>query len=703
MKPARPRPRSRPAPHPQPKLRTSGAPARRPLPVLDDLGVAAVVLDARGRIALWSPQAEQLFGYAAPEVLGRSVLRLLAAESDAAEVRRLFEVVMQGAGHWEGGFPVRRKDGGSTLVEVRAMRLHDALGRPYALGLVSDRAAAVRLERDLALSGRLVSQTPVGLAVMDTELRCVAVNPALAAVSGAPAARFVGRSGADALPFLDRAEFLAAAAEVLATGQPVLDRTGTAPARSDGRQARAWSVSFYRLDDAQGTVLGLAASAVEVTDRHREHQELERGRRRLALVADASLHIGTTLDLARTAEELAQLCVPEVADIAAVDVIDALLPGHRRSESTTGGTCFRALAVAADHPGPATEAADPPGEAAEYGEDRLVTRCARTGRPVHLRTVGPGDLDRIARSSEASALLAEAGVHSYLAVPLIARGEVLGVLDLKRAGNPDPIEEDDVLLAIELAARAAVAIDNARWYQRARNTAATLQRGLLPSPGATRPGLEIAYRYQPADQADEVGGDWFDVIALPGGRTGLAVGDVMGSGIEAATTMGRLRTAGYTLAGLGLPPARLLHHLDRIAEEIGPQIATSLFGIFDPATGELRMADAGHPPPVLLGPGRSPELLAVEPGVPLGVGGGVYRTLTARLLPGETLVLYTDGLVENRAEHIDEGLASLLELSAGLAEVPLPELCDRLMGRLRHRRHSDDVTVLAARAVGPAG
>ncbi|MFJ1705524.1 SpoIIE family protein phosphatase [Kitasatospora sp. NPDC088346] len=670
------------------------SPSRRPLAVLDELGVAAVMLDENGRIALWSPQAERLFGYRAEDVLGRSAIKLLAEDRDTAEVARLFDGVMRGEGYWAGGFPIRHRDGGSTLAEVRAMRLHDETGRAFALGLVTDRAAAVRLERDLALSGRLVSQTPVGLAALDTDLRCVAVNPALAAMNQSSADRHLGRSGADALPFLDPEDFRATATAVLATGQPVVDRKATS-------RTSAWSVSFYRLDDAQGTVLGLAVSVVDASERHREHLELERSRRRLALVADASLHIGTTLNLDRTAEELARLCVPVVADVAAVDVIDALLPGHRRSEVAAGATCFRALAVASDAAGPATAAADRPGEAAEYGEDRLVTQCARTGRPVHLPTVGPEDLPRIARSAEAAALLAEAGVHSYLAVPLIARGEVLGVLDLKRAGNPEPIGEDDVLLATELAARAAVSIDNARWYQRARNTAVALQRGLLPSPADARPGLEIAYRYRPADEVDEVGGDWFDVIPLPGDRTALAVGDVMGSGIEAATTMGRLRTAASTLAGLGLPPARLLHHLDRITAGLGPQIATSLYAIFDPGAGELRLAGAGHPPPVLVGVGRGPELLRVDPGVPLGVGGGDYRTLTTPMRPGDTLVMYTDGLVESRVEDIDQGLRSLLDLLGDLGAAPLPELCDRLMDRLRNRRHSDDVTVLAVRVAPP--
>ncbi|MYS44727.1 GAF domain-containing protein, partial [Streptomyces sp. SID5998] len=191
----------------------------------------------------------------------------------------------------------------------------------------------------------------------------------------------------------------------------------------------------------------------------------------------------------------------------------------------------------------ALEAADPPGQIASYGPDRLVTRCVRTGQPVLVAHVKDEDLTCIARSPEAAVLLGRAGVHSYLAVPLIARGEVLGALDLKRTHNPRPFGEDDVLLARELASRAAVQIDNARWYQNARDTALTLQRSLLPRHPSVTGGLEVASRYQPAGATIEVGGDWFDVIPLEDDKTALVVGDVMGSGISAAATMGRLRTA----------------------------------------------------------------------------------------------------------------------------------------------------------------
>lgn len=322
-----------------------------------------------------------------------------------------------------------------------------------------------------------------------------------------------------------------------------------------------------------------------------------------------------------------------------------------------------------------------------------------TGVPVLVEHVGSGDLARIARSPEAAELLARAGVHSYLAVPLIARGEVLGALDLKRDRNPLPFDGDDVLLATELAARAAVSIDNARWYQSVRNSAVTLQRSLLPGAPPERAGLEVAARYQPAQASSEVGGDWYDVIPLPDDKTALVVGDVMGSGIDAAATMGRLRTATCAFADLDLPPAQVLRHLDRITAGLEHYIATCLFAVHDPALGRCRISNAGHLPPVRVPVDGPAELLDVPPGVPLGVGGGTFGTSKVPFRPGDRLVLYTDGLIETRHEAIDERLALLVGLLDDLRG-PLEETCDRLLQALRRPGAPDDVALLIARSTG---
>ncbi|MFD9321401.1 SpoIIE family protein phosphatase [Streptomyces sp. NPDC060053] len=668
-----------------------------PSGLLDVLNVASVVLDTQGRIALWSPQAEELFGYSANEALGRYAAHVMVHERHVDLVVQLFADVMATGESWAGAFPILRKDGATRLVEFRNMRLMDDRGDVYALGLATDRTTVRRLERDLALSTRMVAQSPNGLAVLDSDLRYVSVNPALERINGVPAADHLGRTIHEVLPRLDAEALEAAARQVLRTGEPLLDRSTVGRTPADPDEDHAWSLSLYRLEDARGTVLGVAVSVVDVTDRHRAAVEAEAARRRLAVIADASARIGTTLDLERTAVELADVAVPELADVAAVDLLDAVMAGRRTSLGPAESAVIRALAVrAADEPD-ALRAADQPGQVARYAPDRLVTECVRSGRPVMVAQVKDEDLGRIAHSPEAAALLARAGVHSYLAVPLIARGEVLGALDLKRTRNPLPFGRDDLLLARELAARAAVQIDNARWYQSARTTALTLQRSLLPSHPPVTGGLEVASRYQPAGATTEVGGDWFDVIPLPDGKTALVVGDVMGSGIDAAATMGRLRTATTTLASLDLDPAVLLEHLDRITQGLDHSIATCVYAVHDPRLGRCRIANAGHLPPVRVRPGRPPELLDLPTGAPLGVGGVPFSTTDVDFAPGEQLVLYTDGLVETRTHSLDERLEALLALLDDPAR-PLEEVCDLLLSALHHPANHDDVALLVARA-----
>jgi len=673
----------------------------RPSGLLDVLRVASVVLDTEGRIVLWSPQAEELFGYGAREALGRYAAQIMVHEEHLDLVVRLFAEVMRTGRSWAGAFPIRRKDGGTRLVEFRNMRLLDDRGKVYALGLAVDQATVRRLEQEVALSNRIVAQSPIGLAVLDGDLRYVSVNPALERMNGLPAGEHLGRTMPEVLPRVDAEEVEESARRVLETGLPAVDRSMTGRTPADPDDDHAWHVSLYRLENTLGTVLGVAVSVVDITEQHRANTEAESARRRLAVIADATARIGTSLDLERTAGELADVAVPELADAAAVDLLEAVAQGRRSALGPTEDAVIRALAVRWVATPDVLSAADPPGLVTRYAPDRLITECVRTGLPVMVPHVDDEDLARIARSPEAAALLARAGVHSYLAVPLIARGEVLGALDLTRTRNPRAFDEDDLLLARELASRAAVQIDNARWYQSARDTALTLQRSLLPSHPPVTGGLEVASRYQPGGATSEVGGDWFDVIPLEDGRTALVVGDVMGSGIPAAATMGRLRTATHTLASLGLDPAVLLEHLDRITAGLDQALATCVYAVHDPRERRCTIANAGHLPPARVRAGHAAELLDLPTGVPLGVGGVGFSTTTVELGPGDRLVLYTDGLVETRRHALDERLDRLL----GLLDRPghsLEEVCDLLLGALREPDNVDDVALLIARATTPA-
>ncbi|OXY87429.1 SpoIIE family protein phosphatase [Streptomyces diastatochromogenes] len=675
--------------------RSTAGPAAPPSGLLDLLSVAAVVLNTTGQVVFWSPKAEELFGYTAAEALGQYAAPLTVHEEHRDEVIKLFAEVMESGTDWAGAFPIRHKDGSTRLVEFRNMRLLDDLGDTYVLGLAADQAAVERVERDAALAMRLVSQSPVGLAILDPDLRYLAVNPALERITGQSAAERLGRPVGEVLTFLDT-DPEARLRRVLETGESVVDRDIVCRPPADPDHEHAWSVSYYRLEDSGGRVLGLAYSVIDVTERHRANAEAAQARQRLALIARASASVGTTLDLETTARELADVVVPVLADVAAVDVLDSALEG--RTAPHEGPAFFRALAVSAADSTEAVSAADPPGGAARYDSDRLITQCVRTRQPVLVPHTTRGDLERIARHGEAAALLAAAGVHSYLAVPLVARGEVLGALDLKRTRNPTPFDDDDAFLACELAARAAVCIDNARGYQTQRHAALTLQRSLLPEPPSHLPGLEVACRYQPAGATSEIGGDWFDAIPLRGDKTALVVGDVMGSGINAAATMGQLRTAARAFAELDLAPAEALRHLDHLTEGIEQTIATCIYCVYDPHQGQCRICLAGHLPPALMRAGHAAQLLDLPTGAPLGVGGVPFEATTIDFHPGDELALYTDGLVESRSAPIDSRLDALLDALTATRGHDPERTCDRILEILRPPGGEDDVALLIARA-----
>ncbi|MFD6875031.1 MULTISPECIES: SpoIIE family protein phosphatase [unclassified Streptomyces] len=483
------------------------AAASGPSGLLDVLGVAAVLLDAEGRIDLWSPQAEDLFGYTAEEALGEFAGRLLIHEEHLAVVLDMFAQVMAGKGNWAGTFPIRHKDGSTRMVEFRNMRLLDSQEEYYALGLAADQATVRQVERDLALSARLVVQSPIGLGVLDTDLRYVSVNPAEERLNGVPAAEHIGRHVHEVLPAVD-ASFEAAMREVLATGIPIVDQYTVGRTPADPDNDHAWSISFYRLEAPNGNVLGVATSSVDVTERHRA------------------------------------------------------------------------------------------------------------------------------------------------------------------------VEEQ-------------------------RHTALTLQHSLLPHTPPRRPGLEVATRYRPAQATMEIGGDWFDVIPLRDDKTALVVGDVMGSGVGAAATMGQLRTATRTLADLDLDPAQVLHHLDHITEGLDT-IATCVYAVYDPRTAQCHLSLAGHLPPVLLRPDGTRRLLDLPTGAPLGGCGVAFHTTSLAIGAGEQLVLYTDGLVETRDDPIDTRLGVLLD-ALDDPHRSLDDTCEQLLKTLRHPGDHDDVALLIARATPTAG
>ncbi|WP_440580565.1 SpoIIE family protein phosphatase [Streptomyces sp. PT19] len=668
-----------------------------PSGLLDLLGVAAAVLDDEGRITLWSPEAERLFGYSSAEALGRYAADLLIDPPHRSQVLDLFARVLSGES-WAGGFPIRCKDGTVRQTEFRNVPLQDDQHHAYALGIATDQKQLRELETGLALTSRLFHHAPFGVAVLDPDLRYMLVNPVLEKIHGKPAGETVGRHPSEVIPVPDTSRIEAAMHRVLATGEPLLNQStlSTTPSDPDPRAEHAWSASYYRLQDQRGHILGVAVTVVDDTERHRAAAEAGRVRGRLATLAEAGMRIGSSLDLDRTAHELADIAVDDLADVAAVDVLDVIFTAADPAVPDTGqGTAFRPLAVAARPPTDAVRAADPVGESVIYAADRLVTQCVRTGRPVLVPQLTAESFRRLGTRPD-SGILDRAGAHSYLAVPLRAHGCVLGALSLLRVHDPRPFDEDDRDFAVELADRAAICVDNARWYRHERDTALALQRSLLPHRAPDRPGLGIATRYRPADDTSEIGGDWYDVLPLAGDGTALVIGDVMGSGATAAATMGQLRTATRALARLDLPPGAVLSGLDSLAEDLDSSFATCTYLTCRPAAGTCEIATAGHLPPVVIRPDGTTGLIDPAPGPPLGIGGTTFTTHRFTLAPGSRVLLYTDGLVETRTDPIDDRLQLLLDLLTRHAHRELEDTCDLLLEELRHPGSRDDVALLLA-------
>jgi serine phosphatase RsbU (regulator of sigma subunit)/anti-sigma regulatory factor (Ser/Thr protein kinase) len=421
---------------------------------------------------------------------------------------------------------------------------------------------------------------------------------------------------------------------------------------------------------------------------------------RLALLNEASSRIGSTLDIGQTAAELVDVAVPRLADSAGVLIEQRLLTEDQHSDrDTDGAAVMRRLAVGVA--GPDSEQwreAFPIDEVMVYPAWTPYAQCMATRRSIMFGRLESELAEGIGRKVwQRETVFQLLDGTSFLVVPLKARGEVLGFVVLTRRPDSPEFGDQDIALAEELAARAAVCIDNARLYDRERRTALTLQSSLLPTDLRTPLGLEIAHRYLPASDLTGVGGDWFDVIPLPGSRVALVVGDVMGHGTRAAATMGQLRTAVRTLAALDLPPAEVLHRLDQMTQDLdATQIATCMYATYDPVGRGWAFARAGHVPPIILRPDGSTAVLELPPGLPLGIGDQHFETRELRLPAGATLVLCTDGLVESRERDIDAGIAALRETLSG-SQAGLEEMCDTTIEALRPNHDRDDIALLMAR------
>jgi PAS domain S-box-containing protein len=666
---------------------------------------AYAVVDERGVVTSWSPGAQRLLGYGAGEVCGHSGVGLLGERGDA---RRL--VLPREGAVALGEVRLRHRDGTPVEFALWAQRLECASGGWHWL-LRGDSADTVR-RRDLgyAVLRALFTDSPFLIDVFDTRLRFLAQNDAQSRAAGFPD-DFFGRTMREIAPsgLLDLEALEARQRQVLTTGRALVSVEVRGRTPDDPDRDHIWSETIVPLRSRSGAVIGLAHAVFDAS-------EQVRGRERLALINDASTRIGSTLDVLCTAQELTDIAVPRFADLAYVNLLDPVFGGD---EPTTGpvdaDVALRRAASSTIPEGPAgtgvaTGAADP----FAAGAGNLVARTLRSGESLLL--TGEELYAELRGVDPARAALVRAhGVHSWLLVPMYARGAALGAVVFMRFKRVHPFERDDVLLGEELAARAAVCIDNASRYTREQTKALALQRSLLPQRLPVLGAVETCSRYLPARGHAVLSGDWFDVVPLSSARVALVVGDVrMEGGVHAAVTMGRLRTAVRTLADLEVPPEEVLDHLDdqvnRFQDERGGRLAGAaagtvacLYAVYDPVSRRCALAQAGHPPPLRVTSDGRAELLGGPGGPPLGLGGAPFESHETPLEDGDLLVLFSDSLVETPERSGDAGLALLRTVLSDpeLSSSPkLDDICDAVLQWMLPTPPQDGVALLLARVHG---
>ncbi|MFJ2717173.1 SpoIIE family protein phosphatase [Streptomyces sp. NPDC087437] len=681
----------------------------------DYIKVASFSIGPDGHVDQWSLRAERLFGIPAERAVGMDPIEAFVDPDLREHGQRKMAEILDGR-EWTGVVPFRIPDdedgrrGEEGLAEVYVMPTTTVEGDRAAVCTVVDVRTLRRIETDLAASQAIFGQSPFGFLLIDTDLKVRRANERFASIFGGSPDDHRGRGVHDYLPRGEAERVTATLRRVLENGQSITDMhvSGFVPG-TDGR--RHWSVNLYRVHSGSGRTIGIAWLGTDITARRDAAREAAAARRNLALLNEAGARIGNSLDLETTARELLDVVVPGFCDLATVDLYQGLLVGDETPPGLADGSAeLRRVAFASAVSGApfgGTGAHVELGAVHHYPFNSPRADALRTARP----TTVPGEDGGL--------------VQTTLAVPMVAQDTVVGLAQFARTKGSEPFGQRDRDLAVELAARAAVCIDNARLYRREHERALILQRSLLPPGDPEASGLDIACRYLPGSAAtgrpSEVGGDWFDVIELPGHRTALVVGDVMGRGLRAAVAMGELRTAVRTLALLDLEPAEVLSQLDEIARGLGAPggvqqatraarrpreadlsevyLATCIYAVYDAVTRRCTFANAGHLPPVLVEPGESALMLDVPPGMPLGVGGEPFEEVEVELPEGALLALYTDGLVESRDHPLDEGLQAFVGALTDPSR-PLEDVCDHILNTLGSHHGEDDIALLMARVQG---
>ncbi|MCZ4605876.1 SpoIIE family protein phosphatase [Streptomyces sp. Lzd4kr] len=685
---------------------------------------ATAVVNADGTVVAWSPEAEALLGHRARDILHRPFTDLLADGPDG-----IGDALQRANESGFGPVPVtlRHLDAGVLPGKVSAtVLLAMAEGHQWLVRLTPERGQTP--DYHAALFDALLHRAPVALAVYNADLRCVLQNSELQRISGLADAQRLGRTTSETLRGIAGRAVEQRQREVLESGHPRTDEVrGTTPA--DPSREHVWADSMFPLRDDHGEVVAVAQAILDVTER-------VHARERLGLVAEVGSRLGSTLDLRLTTAELAAATVPRFADTTCVHLLEEVLRGGATVPGPVGPHAVMRCAAVRPEQSVSSAGADP------AAPDTAVSAvCACGSGPAQLQALtsgavttrsgelGAADEPGAAGVAAGSASAPRPDGYSHVYVPIVTRGITLGVVTFARGKSRERFERDDLLLAEEIVARAAVSIDNARRYSRERATALALQRSLLGHIEAGPSAVDVAAHYRPAVGELGLGGDWYDVIPLSGARVALVTGDVVGHDLAAAATMGRLRTAVRTLAELDLEPSDLLARLDdavrrmddersmspdgeRAVPQEGQEGAsagaahaegavgsTCLYAVYDPVSRRCTFASAGHMPPVVLPPSGTADFADLPVGPPLGLGGLPFESAEARLPEGTLLALYTNGMVQQGpGRELSSGLRQLCHLIAHpQLERTLGQMCQEAVDALVPRSPADDAVLLLAR------
>ena len=631
----------------------------------------------------WDDRLLDIFGVER-EDFGRSIdaFSSYLHPDDVDRVGAALQRAIDTGGTYEAEFRVLRPDGHERWVQGRGRALCDAEGRTTRMIGAAFDTTDVR-DGDARVA-RVLESMSAAFYALDRDFRFTYVNAEAERLLGRPRDELLGGSVWELFPATAGSTFEEHYRAAVATGEQVAFEAHYPPPLDGWYEVRAWPVPD-----------GLSVYFLEISQRRQAQAQVLAAAARLELLSRTTHQLTEVLDARTAVARLAATVVPDLADWSVVTLVEPdgglrdVGWAHRDPERTRLVEQYAARRFV------------------DLAPSAPVLEALRTGEPAGLARDAAALLDRTLGDAEARRLAAELAPEALEVLPLRAHGRTLGMLTLfwgPERGAPTP---EDLATAREIAARAGSALDNARLYEEQRDLAAALQRSLLTEPPEPD-HAELVVRYQPAAAAAQVGGDWYDSFLQEDGATVLVIGDVVGHDTAAAAAMGQVRGLLRGIAfTTGAGPAEVLSRLD--AALSGLLVTTTATAVVlrleqtaaerAAGTTRLRWSSAGHPPPMVLHADGRVDLLEVDaPDLLLGYDPASRRQEAVVVVErGATVLLYTDGLVEQRAQSLDTGLGRLRALLSELGSRPLPELCDALLERLVPSRPEDDVALVAVR------